>query len=109
MEHRKGQIGDVKEFSFTEMVSNSSGKTSASGVMGVYLCVIGGLTFLVGAISLVLKGTSSDIMVQSIALSYAGALLLGFRKSADKSEYVNSMNVPIEPLLHEHEEPPLIN
>jgi hypothetical protein len=74
---------NISKFSFAEMTSNSNGKTSASGTMGIFIILIGGLTFLVGAIAMIFKSTDSDILVQSIALVYAGALLLGYRKSKD--------------------------
>jgi hypothetical protein len=76
----------ISKFSFAEMTSNSNGKTSASGTMGVFIILIGGFTFLIGAISMIFKSTDSDILVQSIAMVYAGALLLGYRKSRDSEK-----------------------
>jgi hypothetical protein len=91
---RKRIIADVNKFSISQMLSNSDGKTSASGTMGVFICLIGGITFFVGAMSLIFKGTDSDILIQSISLVYAGALLLGYRKSTDNrdTEYVDYNN-----------------
>jgi len=86
-------IGDVKKFSLAEMTSNNNGKTSASGVMGSIICMVGTLCFLAGVIGLMLKIiTSSDILTQSIAIIYAGALLLGYRKSTDKAEIENGVS-----------------
>jgi hypothetical protein len=79
----KRRVTDVNKFSFAQMTSNADGKTSASGTMGIFIILIGGLTFLGGAIAMVFKSTASDILVQSIAMVYAGALLLGYRKSRD--------------------------
>lgn len=81
---RRRMLGDVNKFSVSQMLSNSDGKTSASGTMGVFICLIGGVSFFIGAMALIFKGTDSDILVQSISLVYAGALLLGYRKSADR-------------------------
>ena len=83
---KKTLIADVNKFSLAQMLSNTDGKTSASGAMGVFICLVGGITFLIGSMALIFKGTDSDILVQSISLVYAGALLLGYRKSADTKE-----------------------
>jgi hypothetical protein len=82
----KKPVGDISKFSLQEMLSNSDGKTSASGTMGVLICTIGAICFLTGSIGMVIKEVDSDILIQSIAVIYAGALLLGYRKSADKGE-----------------------
>ena len=72
-----------KEFSFSELTSNSSGKTSASGTMGVLICVVGCLTFLIGVFAMIFFASSVEILTQSIMLIYAGAALLGYRKMKD--------------------------
>ncbi len=71
------------------MFSNSNGKTSASGTMGVLICTIGAICFFAGAIAMIFKDVDSDILIQSIAVIYAGAFLLGYRKSADKNEPID--------------------
>ena len=87
----KKQQPDINKFSFAQMISNGDGKTSASGAMGVFICIIGGICFLVGSIALIFfKGMTSDILVQSISMVYAGALLLGYRKSADSKLEMNA-------------------
>lgn len=79
--------GRISKFSLGEMTSNSNGKTSASGTMGSLLIAIGGLTFLIGALGyFIFDKEANDILVQSIALCYAGAALLGYRKSRDGKE-----------------------
>jgi len=79
----KRRVTDINKFSFAQMTSNADGKTSASGTMGIFIILIGGITFLGGAVAMIFKSTASDILVQSIAMVYAGALLLGYRKSRD--------------------------
>ncbi len=74
---------DPNKFSFAQMTSNSNGKTSASGTMGIFIILIGGITFLIGSLGVIFKATDTNVLIQSIALVYAGALLLGYRKSKD--------------------------
>jgi len=69
-------MGFKKYFSFIELTSNKNGKSSASGTAGLFLILIGGLSFVAGIVLI-----ENDILLQSISLCYAGALLLGFRKS----------------------------
>lgn len=78
------KIANINKFSLAEMTSNSDGKTSASGTMGVFIIFIGGIVFLIGSLGIIFKATDADILIQAVALVYAGALLLGYRKSADK-------------------------
>lgn len=98
---RKRMLGDVNKFSIAQMLSNSDGKTSASGTMGVFICLVGGVSFFIGAMALIFKGTDSDILVQSISLVYAGALLLGYRKSSNSRESEIDYDVPEMPLSPE--------
>jgi hypothetical protein len=44
------KIGDIKKFSFGEMTSNDTGKTSSTSTAGIYIVFIGGLCFLLGCI-----------------------------------------------------------
>ena len=49
---------------------------------------------------MIFKSTASDILVQSIAMVYAGALLLGYRKSRDAKfdvEVVETVNETPKP------------
>lgn len=73
-------LKDIKEminrFSFAQMTSNSDGKTSASGTMGVLICTIGSICFLYGSLI-----KDSDILLQSVVFTGIGAGLLGYRKS----------------------------
>jgi len=69
------------KFSFGQMTSNKDGKTSGSGTMGVYIVLIGGLCFLLGAIDAAFITKSPTIMLQSIIFVGIGAGLLGYRKA----------------------------
>ena len=80
-EYIKKQIGNIKQFSFAEMTSNSSGKTSGSGTAGLYIVFIGGLTFFMGCIDKMFLNKDIDVITQSIILVGIGATLLGYRKS----------------------------
>lgn len=82
------------KFSFAEMTSNRNGKTSASGTMGSLLIAIGGLTFLLAVLGFLIAGFNvENILIQSIALCYAGAMLLGYRKG---QETITSTGDPVE-------------
>ena len=72
---------DISKFSFGQMTSNSDGKTSGSGTMGVLICTVGALCFFLGAVDKMFLGKTVDIMTQSIILVGIGAGLLGYRKS----------------------------
>jgi len=85
----KKQIADIKKFSFAEMTSNSNGKTSSSGTMGVYVIIIGGLCFLLGSIDKMFLNKDIDVMTQSIIFTGIGAALLGYRKSKDNTEIIS--------------------
>jgi hypothetical protein len=99
---RKIIKGDVNKFSFAQMTSNSDGKTSGSGTMGVFICFIGSLAFLGGVIGSLLSDKTPDIMMQAIIFTGIGAGLLGYRKSRDNSEEYYSQ----EPYTEEPAEGP---
>ena len=77
----------MSSFSFSEMTSNSDGKTSGSGFAGLVIVLIGALSFITGVILIVLGMDDNEIMIQSIALIYAGAALLGVRKIRNTGYY----------------------
>ena len=81
-------IGDIKNFSFSEMTSNNSGKTSGSGFCGVYIVVLSVLSFIYGCFEFHWSG-KADIMMYSSANIALGAALLGYRKSVDKTAIEN--------------------
>jgi hypothetical protein len=76
-------IKNIDKFSFAQMTSNSTGKTSSSGVMGCLICTTGCITFLIGSL---LKHV--EILSQSVLVITIGAGLLGYRKSKEGLEKV---------------------
>ena len=74
---------DISKFSWAEMTSNESGKTSASGTVGVIISLIGALGFLLGIVDKMFLGKSIEILDQSIFVIGIGVGLLGYRKGKD--------------------------
>lgn len=72
-------LGDIKKFSFGEMTSNDSGKTSGTSTAGLYIIFIGGICFLLGCIDKMFLDTSIDIINQSVMFTTIGAALLGVK------------------------------
>lgn len=75
------KIANIDKFSFAQMTSNSNGKTSGSGTMGILICTVGTLCFLIGAIDTTFISKTTDVMMQSIIFVGIGTALLGYRKS----------------------------
>lgn len=75
----------IEKFSFAQLTSNSDGKTSGSGTMGVLICTVGSLCFFLGCLDKMFFSSTSDILVQSIVFVGIGATLLGYRKSKDST------------------------
>ena len=73
------KIGDITKFSFGEMTSNDTGKTSSTSTAGVYIIFIGGLCFLLGCIDKMFLDKSIDIINQSVMFTTIGAALLGVK------------------------------
>lgn len=71
-------------FSFGQMTSNTDGKTSGSGSMGIYITLIGGICFLLGCIDKMWISKDVDIISQSIIFTSLGITLLGIRKARTK-------------------------
>jgi hypothetical protein len=84
----QNKIADIKKFSFAEMTSNSNGKTSGSGTMGIYITAIGGVCFLMGCVDKMFLNKDIDVITQSIIFTGIGATLLGYRKSKDNTEVI---------------------
>lgn len=94
------KIKDINKFSFSQMTSNSDGKTSGSGTMGILICTIGTLCFLLGAIDKMFITKTTDIMIQSIIFVGIGAALLGYRKSKSHVITEETEDVKDEKLLN---------
>jgi hypothetical protein len=84
---------NISKFSWAEMTSNETGKTSASGTIGVIISLVGALGFLFGIIDKMFIDKSFEILNQSIIVIGIGVGLLGFRKGKDP----NPSNKPEEP------------
>lgn len=73
-------LEQINKFSFAQMTSNESGKTSASGTMGVLICTVGTLCFLLGCVDKLFIAKDIDVITQSIIFVGIGVSLLGVRK-----------------------------
>ena len=68
------------------MTSNNTGKTSASGTMGVLMCTVSSLAFIYGAFT-----KQDSLLIQCTVFGGLGAGLLGYRKSReDEKNPINS-------------------
>ncbi len=70
---------NIEKFSFSQLTSNRDGKTSGSGTMGVLICSVGALCFLIGCFDKVFVNKDIDIITQAIIFTGIGAALLGHR------------------------------
>ena len=73
-------LSNISKFSWAELFSNDSGKTSGTGFCGIIICMVGTLCFFLGCIDKMWVSESIDIITQSIVLVGIGATLLGVRK-----------------------------
>jgi hypothetical protein len=86
----------MEKFSFAQMCSNSDGKTSGSGTMGVLTVSVGLIAFLMGAVDFIISD-KADIMTQSLAVVGMGVGLLGYRKSKDGDAPADEVTVDETP------------
>lgn len=77
-----------KKFSFHELTSNANGKTSASGVAGLFVILISGLSFFIGALTYIISEPDATILTESVFLAGIGATLLGVRKVQNRTNPV---------------------
>lgn len=82
-----------KKFSFHELTSNANGKTSASGVAGLFVILIGGLSFFIGALTYILSDPDATILTESVFLTGIGASLLGVRKVQNRANPIKEETV----------------
>ena len=80
---------DIDKFSFAQMTSNSDGKTSSSGTMGVLICTVGAICFILGCVDKMFISKDMDVITQSIVFVGIGSALLGYRKSRETTVSVN--------------------
>jgi hypothetical protein len=73
-------LSNISKFSWAELFSNDSGKTSGTAFCGIIICLVGSLCFLLGCIDKMWISHSIDIITQSIVFVGIGATLMGVRK-----------------------------
>ena len=81
---RKISIYDIK-FSFGQMTSNDTGKTSATATAGVFCFIIGLPGFLFGIIDYSFISKTQEIMSQTLLLLTLGSGLLSWNKHKEGS------------------------
>lgn len=90
---------NMDKFSWAQMTSNETGKTSASGTVGVIISLVGAIGFLFGIADKMFLGKSIEILDQSIFVIGIGVGLLGYRKGKD----IKSIREENEEILEEEE------
>lgn len=88
---------NIDKFSFAQLVSNNSGKTSGSGAMGVLICTVGCLGFLVSVGFAIFKSEAVNLANESLTAIGIGAALLGYRKSKIEDDQAPIVNVSDHP------------
>ncbi len=84
---------NMSKFSWAELFSNTDGKTSGSGFVGVVICLVGTLCFFMGCIDRMFISKEIDILTQSIVFVGIGATLLGVRKVRSTSKTSNTSEI----------------
>jgi hypothetical protein len=85
---------DISKFSWAELFSNESGKTSATAFCGVVICISGTLTFVLGCIDKMWVTHTIDVINQSIMFVTIGAALMGVRKVVDSKIQPQIQQIP---------------
>jgi len=86
-------LKNIKEFSWAELFSNESGKTSATAFCGVVICISGTLCFVLGCVDKMYVSKTIDIITQSIVFVGIGATLMGVRKVFDSRKTEESTSL----------------
>jgi len=73
-------LSNISKFSWAELFSNDNGKTSGTAFVGIIICLVGSLCFLLGCIDKMWVSKDIDIITQSIVFVGIGAALMGVRK-----------------------------
>lgn len=89
---------DSSKFRFTETFTNTNGKTSGSGFIGVILGLVAAASFVATMVGYFLEIPNTiDVMEQMLKLVAASTVLLGVRKIAPmigkKDEHVPTDNL----------------
>ena len=88
----------INKFSVPELFSNSNGKTSSTAFVGVVICLVGTLCFLLGCLDKIFINDSIDIITQSITFVMIGAGLLGIRRYTKDKEIPTSAMEDVLPV-----------
>lgn len=94
------KIGDIHKFSFSEMMSNNTGKTSVTSFCGWLMIVVGCFGFICGIFDKMFFNNTIDIINQSIIFATMGATLIGVKNvtgaknqlALNEAEKINEIN-----------------
>ena len=97
-------IGNISKFSWGELTSNSTGKTSGSGTSGFLTVVVGLIGFLFSVIMSACGKLGIEYVSESLAVIGIGSGLLGWRKklssggdSSDATDIISGFTKTLEP------------
>ena len=79
-------MANSKKFSFVELTNNNNGKTSASIVAGLFIILIGGLSFIYSVYH-------KTYVIESTGLITIGSTLLGIRRFTKDKPLNDSENL----------------
>lgn len=71
---------DHSKFCLAEIFSDQNGKSSGTSFVGIIICLVGSLCFLLGCIDKMWISKSIDVITQSITFVLIGASLMGLKK-----------------------------
>lgn len=86
------KLGDMKNFSWKEMFSDNTGKTSGSSFVGVITTLAGVGVFIFTSIV-----KSTELVNQAVTVIGIGAALLGVNKVMNGKPIVQDVPAPEEP------------